>query len=127
MLPTTIASLACCALLIPTLGTVGAAWATTVATVASQALYIWDQHRHLLVAASRVWTLWATGLALGIAQALVGTGAIPRLLWAAAGSVLLAAMVRRGACVNATLVRELLGSRLHPLATLINRVFVATA
>ena len=125
MLPTTVASLVCCVLLIPTLGPIGAAVATTVGTIAGQALYIWDQHRHLLVGASRVWALWAAGLALGIAQAIVGDGTAPRLLWAAAGTVLLAAMVRRVACVDATLVRQLLGNRLHPLASMINRVLVA--
>ena len=127
MVPTTVANIACCVVLIPTYGVFGAAVATALSTAAGQALYIWDQHRHLHVAPARVWGLWATGLALGVAQVAIGVGIANRLIWAVVGTLTLSGMVRRAACVDGLLVRQLLGNRLNLLARVINRVLVAEA
>jgi O-antigen/teichoic acid export membrane protein len=125
MVPTTVANIACCLVLIPTSGVFGAAVATALSTAAGQALYIWDQHRHLQVPPARVWGLWATGLALGVAQVAMGAGIANRLIWAVVGTLTLSGMVRRASCVDGLLVRQLLGNRL--LARFINRVLVAEA
>jgi O-antigen/teichoic acid export membrane protein len=125
MVPTTVTNIVCCLVLIPGYGAFGAAVATTLSTAAGQALYIWDQHRHLQVAPGRVWGLWATGLALGVTQVAIGVGTTNRLIWAVVGTLTLSGMVRRAACIDGLLVRQLLGKRLDPLARCINRMLVA--
>jgi O-antigen/teichoic acid export membrane protein len=113
--------------LIPMVGAVGAAIATALSYAVVQACYVGDQHRRLHVRSIHAWTLWASGLALGITQVFVGTAVGPRLLWAGAATVLVIVVVRTGRCVNHLLIEQLFVGRLNGVAILLSRVLVPKA
>lgn len=125
LIPATIANFAVCLLLMPTYGAAAAAIGTALSFIVGQAFYIWDQHRHLAVPARRVWGLWAFGMVLGLAQAVVGPGTTVRIAWAIIATVTVSVIARSAACVDRSLVTRLFGGRFRPLAALINRVLVA--
>ena len=121
----TFTNLAISLALIPTYGAVGAAAGTVCSYVVGQAFYVWDQHRQLAVPALGTWTLWMTGLAIGVAQLAAGPGAGWRIVWACAATAILVLVVRGMGSVDGRLVERLFAGRLTPLAVMINRTLVA--
>lgn len=123
LVPATIANFTMCVFLLPAYGAAAAAVGTALSFLVGQALYIWDQHRHLAVPARHMWGLWAVGMVLGLAQTAAGAVAV-RIVWAFVATITLSAIVRRAECVDRSLVSRLCGERFRPVAVLINRVLV---
>jgi O-antigen/teichoic acid export membrane protein len=121
----TLTNIAVSIVLIPSIGALGAAVGTALSYMVGQALYMWDQHRELGVPAMPIWTLWAAGLALGVAQLMAGHGAGARIVWAVVATLLLVGIVRMVGCVDGRLVNRLFIGRLNPVAGMINLVLVA--
>jgi O-antigen/teichoic acid export membrane protein len=113
--------------LIPLFGAIGAAVGTVLSYALCQACYVWDQHRSLDVGAARVWTLWLAGLTLGVVQAVIGSGAGWRFVWAIGATIGLVALTRRFCCIDRGLIDRLFGGRLSPLGAVINRTLAAKA
>jgi O-antigen/teichoic acid export membrane protein len=121
----TATNLAVSVALIPLYGALGAAVGTVLSYVVGQAFYVWDQHRQLAVPALGTWTLWATGLALGLGQVAAGPGVAARVVWACVATIALVGVVRAFGCVDRRLVERLFVGRLTPVAAIINRTLIA--
>ena len=106
-------------------GAMGAAVGTVVSYVVYQALYVWDQHRSLSVPSLRTWTLWTSGLVLGVAQLAAGSGIGMRIAWAIVATGTLAAIVRTVKCADGRLLDRLFAGPLDPIGGMIKRVLVA--
>ncbi len=112
-------------LLIPRLGSIGAAAATSASYGIVQIAYMLDQHRHLHVSTRRIMPVWLTLLSLGFLQVAFGVRIGPRLVWAGMTVLAVAWAARRSSAVSTRLVDHLFSGPLSPVAVLVRRTLVA--
>lgn len=97
-------------ILIPRIGSLGAAVGTALSYLLAQFLYFHDQHCTLDVGARRIWILWTCGLVVGLSQFAVGSDPLVRLVWAVITTARLVSAVRNGRCADPLFVRLVLGA-----------------
>ena len=114
-------------ILIPRLGTLGAAIGTVGGLLTVQILTIWDQYKFLEVPFYSIRsTIYATIL-IGIVQCVVGVHPWLRILWFIISLYFLVFLFRHLKMVNSILILNIFKGRLLPVGIFINRILVPTA
>jgi O-antigen/teichoic acid export membrane protein len=110
-------------LLVPVIGSLGAAIATTVSYLLWQYLYIFDQHRFLNVSKERAMILFTFSSIYGLLQLMIGDELIIRLGGAFAGLICLIILSRRLNFVDKTILKKIFPEN-YPGYHLVQRVLI---
>ena len=110
-------------LLVPVMGSLGAAIGTTVSYLLWQYLYIFDQHRFLNVSKERAVILFTFSSIYGLFQWMIGDELILRLGGAFAGLICLIILSRRLNFVDKTILKKLFPKN-YPGYHLVQRVLI---
>lgn len=103
------------AVLIPSIGAVGAAVGTVISSATAQVAYLHDQHRFLAVRAGPVLAIWTVVVVFGVAQIATGTHLGWRLTWALTAVACVGWTARITSAVSRPVVQQLFMGALSPL------------
>jgi O-antigen/teichoic acid export membrane protein len=113
--------------LVPRFGAYGSCLATVVSYLASQLLYLVDQHRHVKVPMGGALSLFAALWAFGLLQLLVGPALFPRIALAVVAWTAFVALARRRGLADAAVIQSVLSGRLSVAAPHLCRLLVSPA